>query len=257
MDILLRSFSPPPLAACGDSGLTDISAPVTGSQVLFYNDALGSPGVNFFADTLKLTGTLTSAGAPSPSGTNYGQIAAGGDYTQAPPGQYALSGRLSDTTAALQNTMVSSVSTTLAGGKSYSYFQAGPYDATAKHADAFVVEDPIPSTWDYTVANIRFVNAIYNASPGTLTLVNSDTTIHPTPAPVVVGGATAYKSASAFVAVPPGTYAFTVTGLNAAKFVGSLVVSGGRYYTLSIRGDINVTSTKAATFPTFDFLANR
>lgn len=246
------------LAACGDKGQTDITAPAPAAQVLFFNEGLNSPGVNFFANESKLTAVSSASGKESPVGTTYSQVAAGGYYTGVAPGQYTLSGRLSDTTAANHNKVISSVSTTLAGGKAYSYYQAGPFDATANKVDAFVVEDVIPATIDYTVANVRFVNAIYNANPGTLTVTNADTSIHPTPPAVAIGAAVPYKAASAFVAVPAGSYSLSVTGLGATPVTHSAVpLTGGRYYTVTARGDITVTSSKATTYPTLDTQANR
>ncbi len=246
------------LAACGDSGQTDITAPMPTARVMFFNEGLGSPGVNFFANETKLTAVSSSTGAESPVGTGYGQVAAGGYYTAITPGQYTLSGRISDTTAGAHNTVISSVAQAVADGKWYSYYQAGPYDATGKHVDAWVVEDPIPATIDYNVANVRFVNAIYNSNPGTLTVASNDTSIHPTPAPVVIGGPVAYKTASAFVPVPRGTYDVTVTGLGATgSTTTSVSLAGGRYYTITARGDITVTSSKSTNFPKVDLQPNR
>lgn len=242
------------LAACGNSGQTDITAPAPGSRILFFNEGLGSPGVNFFANDTKLTAVGSSSGTVSTVGTKYSQVAAGGYYTGIAPGQYTLSGRLSDSTAAV----ISSVSTTLADGKAYSYYQSGPYDATAKKVDAWVVEDPIPDTYDYSVANVRFVNAIYNANPGTLTAVNADTSIHPTPPPVVIGGAVAYKTAGAYTPVPAGSYNISVTGLGASPVTrGNVALDGGHYYTVTARGDMTVTSSKSTTYPTLDVQTNR
>lgn len=246
------------LAACGDNGQTDITAPAPTASVMFFNEGLNSPGVNFFANETKLTAVSSASGAESPVGTTYSQVAAGGYYTGVAPGQYTFSGRLSDTTAANHNAVISSVSTTIAAGKAYSYYQSGPYDATAKKIDAWVVEDPIPATYDYTVANVRFVNAIYNANPGTLTATNADTSIHPTPPPVVIGGAIGYKSAGAYTPVPVGSYNLSVAGLGATPVTrANVAFAGGRYYTITARGDITVTSSKAATYPTLDNQANR
>lgn len=239
------------LAACGSSAQTDITAPTTGAKVLFFNEALGSPGVNFFSDTTKLTATLSSTGALSPVGTAYSQVAAGGYYTQTSSGQHTLAARLSDTTAANLNALISSVSTTLGDGNWYSYYQVGPYDAVNKKADAFVVQDAIPATWDYTVANVRFVNAIYNSTPGTLTV--TDTTGKAT----AIGGAVAYKTAGAFVPVPVGSYTISVSGLGATPATKSFALAGGRYYTVTARGDVTVTSSKSTNFPTLDVQANR
>lgn len=253
-DFAALALSAATLVACGNSGQTDITEPAPSAQVMFFNEGLGAPSVNFYADTAKLTAISSSSGTPSTLGTAYGQVAAGGYYVGINPGQHALAARTSDTT----NTQIASVAQTIATGKAYSYYLSGPYDATAKKvADAWVVEDPIPSTYDYSVGNVRLVNAIYNASPGTVTLVNNDTTLHPTPAPITIGPV-AYKSASAFVTVPPGSYAVTLTGLAPAVSVtGAISVGAGHYYTLTARGDVTVTSSKTTTFPKVDVQTNR
>lgn len=245
------------VAACGDTGQQDITAPAPTARVLFFNFGLNSPDVNFFANETKVTAVSSSSGAETPVGTSYSGVAAGGFYTGITPGQYTLSGRRSDTTAANHNVAISSVVATLADGKGYSYYQSGPYDATAKHVDAFVVEDPVPDTYDYTVSYVRFVNAISNSNPGTLTVTANDSTNKST----TIGGAVPYKSASAFVGVTPGTYNLSVAGLGptAVTRTGSSAVAlnGGRYYSISARGDITVTSSKAATYPALDYTANR
>lgn len=244
------------IAACGDNGQTDITAPAPAAKIMFFNEGLGAPGVNYYANGTKLTAVLSSSGAVSPVGTTYGQVAAGGYYTGIAPGQYTLTAQLSDTTAS--TTVISSVTQTVGDGKWYSFYQSGPYDATAKKVDAWVVEDPIPSTIDYTVANVRLVNAIYNANPGTLTIVSNDTSIHPTPAPIVIGTAVAYKTAGAYVAVPPGTYNITVAGLGATgTTTSSISLAGGRYYTVTARGDMTVTSSKSTNYPKLDLQPNR
>jgi hypothetical protein len=240
------------LAACGSTAQTDITAPAASARVMFFNEGLGSPGVNFFADSAKLTAISSGSGLPTPVGTTYSQVAAGGDYVGLTAGAHTLTGRLSDTTAANRNVVISSVSTTLANGKWYSYYQSGVYDSVAKKVDAFVVEDPIPATYDYTVANVRFVNAIYNSAPGTLTV--TDTTGKAT----AVGGAVAYKTASAFVAVPPGSYTFSVSGLGASAVTRAAVnLAAGRYYTITARGNMTVASKTATNYPTLDSQANR
>jgi hypothetical protein len=246
------------IAACGTTAQTDITAPAATTRVLFFNEGLNSPGVNFFADTAKLTAVSSSSGLQTPVGTTYSQVAAGGYYTGVAAGAHTLSGRLSDTTAANFNVVISSVSATVADGKSYSYYQSGLYDPVAKKVDAFLVEDPIPATVDYTVANVRLVNAIYNANPGTLTVTNADTSIHPTPPPAVIGGAVAYKNAGAYVAIPVGSYSLSVAGLGATPLThASVAFAGGRYYTITARGDMTVTSGTATNRPLLDNQPNR
>ena len=62
------------------------------------------------------------------------------------------------------------------------------------------MEDPLPAV-DYTVANVRFVNAISNSSAMTLFATNTSTSIE-TP----VGTAVAYKAGGTFTALPFGIF---------------------------------------------------
>ena len=161
------------LPGCGDSAVQDITGPFPSASIKFFNFGVGAPDVNFYANDTKLTAINSSSGVESPLGTGYGDVAAGGSYTAIAPGEYSLSGRIADTTAD-HNLPISGVSTTIEDGKAYSFYQSGPYDATAKSVDAFVVEDAYPAEVDYSVAHVRFVNAISNAEPMTLYATSTD-----------------------------------------------------------------------------------
>jgi hypothetical protein len=118
------------------------------------------------------------------------------------------------------------------------------------------VEDAFVPERDFTVAYVRFVNAIYNADPMTLYLVNQDTALH---APeIAVGGAVAYKSAGAFTAVPNGVYDLGawVAGADteAISRTGVSFVAG-RVYTITTRGDM--TATTGTSVPYLDNTTNR
>ncbi|MEO7773749.1 MAG: hypothetical protein ABIT61_03490, partial [Steroidobacteraceae bacterium] len=189
------------LAGCEKNAVQDITGTVPGARIRFFNFGLNAPGVNFYANDAKVTGALSSTGIESVTGTVYGSVGTNGLYSAVNPGAYTLTGRIS--AAVDKDLVVSTATSTLADGKYYSYFQSGLYDATTKKADAFVVEDPFIDSFDYSVAYVRFVNAIYNSSPMTLYIK----AISPsTDAERAVGGLVAYKSAGVFTAVPPGTY---------------------------------------------------
>src|SRR6476646_8632801 len=189
------------LSACGKDAVKEITGPVAGAQVKFFNFSTGAPNVNFWANTTKLTAIGTASGTESPLGTAYASAANGGLYSAVTPGQYDLSAQLSDTST--RNVAIAHVTTTLANGKNYSYYLSGPYSSATKTSYAFVVEDPIPAR-DFSVASVRFVNAISNANPMTLYAVNVDTSKHM--AEVALGSTVAYKSAGSFTSLPAGTY---------------------------------------------------
>lgn len=247
------------LASCEKNGFKQLTGPLPGSSVKFFNFGVNAPQVNFFANDTKLTavGSSDTTGLESPKGTAYGAAAAGGYYTAIDPGQYTLSGRISDTASADRGLAISNLQATFEDGKYYSFYQSGMYDSTAKTVDAFIVEDPIPQPIDYTVAYVRFVNAISNSSPMTLFATSTDSaTAGQTTA---IGGSVAYKSAGDFTAIPGGVYNLA-TRLDGASTDAitrkSVSLSAGHVYTVSALGDMTVTTAGAANLPKLDRTAN-
>jgi hypothetical protein len=242
------------LAACGEDAVQTITTPATGARIKFFNFGVNTPSVNFYAGDVKLSAISSTDTVESVNGVASGSAASGGFYQALNAGQYTLTGRISAATD--KNLPISTVSTSLADGKAYSYFISGIYNTTAKTADAFVVEDNIPvTTTDFTTAYVRFVNAISNSQP--MTLFAKSTTAGTETA---VGGAVAYKSGGEFVKVAPGIYDLSTrtTGSTANAILRTAVTfSPGRVYTVASRGDMTVTSTTAATRPQLDNTANR
>lgn len=242
------------LPACDKNAVQDITAPPLASRIKFFNFGVNAPGVNFYANDTKLTAISSSTGAESTIGTNYGAASSGGYYTAIAPGQYTFSGRIAGATD--NNLAISSVATTIADRKAYSYYQSGIYNSTTKTVDAFIVEDPYPDSIDYSTAYVRFVNAISNAQPMTLYAKATDSTRKET----AVGAEVAYKAAGAFTALPDGVYDLSTryTGSSTSAITRTGVsFSGGRVYTVTARGDITVTSATAANRPMLDNTPNR
>lgn len=242
------------LASCSIFDVTAVenrNAELASARIKFSNFSVGSVGVNFFANTTKMTGISTTncasslgllptvdslktkclaTGIEATTGTAYAAAAANGLYVAIAPGNFTLTAKKAAT-----DTTISTVTQTIAAGKYYSYFMSGLYNATTLTAEAFVVEDAIPAAFDYTKALVRFVNAIPNGTGDiTLTVTNTSTTTA-----TDVGAATAYKAGSAFIAVAEGAYtaqgkygATNVTGLSRTSF--NLI--GGHAYTLTARG---------------------
>ena len=256
------------LAACNyeKNAVQDITAPDPGSRIRFFNFGVNAPGVNFFANDTKVSAVsatgcavpplpeaCTTTGIEATTGTAYGGVSFTGLYSALEPGQYTLTGRIAAATD--KNLSISSVTTTLADGKYYSFYQSGFYDGTAKTVDAFVVEDAFPATIDYSVAYVRFVNAISNSSPMTLYARNTTTSTE-----TALGGLVPYKSAGAFTALPNATYDLNarVEGSSANAITRTAVSFGaGRVYSISARGDITVVSTTATNRPFLDNTTNR
>ncbi len=242
------------LSSCGKDAVQRlVNAPLAASRIRFFNFGVNAPGVNFYANTTKMTAITSGTGTESTIGIAYGGVGAGGAYSAIDPGQYTLTGRIAAATD--KDLPISTVTTTIADGKYYSYYMSGFYNSTAKTVDGFVVEDPVVAPTDFTLATVRFVHAISNANP--MTLYAADTVAKKV---FVVGGEVAYKSAGAFTTLPAGVYQLSTryTGLSTNAIVKPDVsFLGGRVYTVTARGDITVTSSTATNRPFLDVTANR
>jgi hypothetical protein len=131
----------------------------------------------------------------------------------------------------------------IAEGKFYSYYLSGIYNTTTKQADSFILEDVLPAR-TFEVAYVRFVNASSTTQPMTLYLTNRDTAA--TAVDVVIGDGVAYKSASAFVAVPEGSYDLGTRNVGSTTNVFTRTAVGfaaGRVYTITARGNTATAST--------------
>ena len=233
------------LASCDqfeDHGVRDLTAPLPSARIKFHNFSPGLTGVDFYANDTKMSGVLTSScGAPataadstacattgkvSTTGITFGGAAAGGRYAGIDAGQYTLTAKLAAT-----DVVVSTVSQPIAAGKYYSYFTSGVYNTGTKTAEAFVVEDAMPTgAVDYSVAKVRFVNAVSNGT-GPMTLFATNV---------------AYKGASAFVDVPSGTYSLATRYNGSTTNVitrTSVAFIGGHTYTIASRGSTATAST--------------
>ncbi len=241
------------LSSCDKEAVQDITGPLATARVKFFNFGVNAPQVNFYANNTKMTAISSTTGAESTIGVAYGAVASGGFYAAIAPGQYSLTGKIAATTD--KDLAISTVSAALADGKAYSFYMSGFYNTTTKSVEGFVVEDPVPATFDYTAAQVRFVNAISNSSA--MTLYARHTT---TGAELPVGSAVAYKAAGAFTTVPGGVYDIITRTAGSSTNVITLAAvsfSAGRVYTVNARGDITITSTTAANRPILNNTANR
>lgn len=246
---LIRSFSmllgAVALAGCDKDAvqISSITAPADGAFVKFFNFGINAPQVNFYANTNKVTAISSTTGTENTVGVAYGAVAAGNLYTVVTPGQTTFTARISALVD--KDLPITTVSSTIQSGKSYSVYMSGFYNTVTKQADGFVVEDVIPNTFDYTQALVRFVNASPNSSPMQLTARNTVTATD-----AVVGGTIAYQSAGAFVAIPAGSYDLTTrnAGSTTAAITRTAVsFLAGRIYTVTARGDMTLPSTGTAT----------
>jgi hypothetical protein len=194
--------------------------------------------VNFYANDAKMTAISSATGVESNLGVNYGGVAAGGLYLAIPAGQHTISGRIAG--AVDKDLPIATLPATFAPGKAYSYYISGIYDAGAKRVESFIVEDNMPATFDYSGAHVRFVHAVSNANPMTLTIVErSDGTS------AVIGGSVPYRSGGEFVKVPAGAYDLTTRYATGATAMtrANVTFAAGRVYTITARGNISTAST--------------
>ncbi len=246
------------LAACSwydKNSVQTIAGPVpAGARVRFLNYGVGSPGVNFYANDLKLTAIASATGQEQTTGVNYGSLGDGGFYVAIAPGSYTLKGKNSATTDT-----ISRVSTTLEDGKAYSFYQSGIYNTTGKTVDAFVVEDPFVPAFDYSVAYVRFVHAIGNTSPMTLFATIRDAVDTTKTDTLAIGGTIAYRGVGVFTALPPGFYGlFARYGSGTTAITNSGVsFLAGRVYSVAARGDSTITSATDSKRPILDATPNR
>jgi hypothetical protein len=223
------------------------------SRVKFFNFGVNAPGVNFYADAIKMTAIQSGTGAEATTGVTYGGVGDGGAYSQIASGSHTLTGRIAATVD--KDLPIATAAPTIADGKSYSFYMTGFYDAVGKTSDAFVLEDAFPAAVDWSVAQVRLVHAIANANP--LTLYAANTVTNDT---VKIGAAVAYKAGGAFTALPPGVYnlfaRYTDSTTNKVTRAG-VSLFGGHVYTIGARGDITITSATATNRPFLDNTTNR
>jgi hypothetical protein len=241
------------LASCEKNAVQDITGSLPAAQIRFFNFGVNAPGVNFYANTTKMTAISSATGTEATTGVIYGGVGSGGLYAGIEPGQYTFSGKIAAATD--KDLAISNVQMSLEAGKRYSFYQSGFYNTTAKTVDAFIVEDPFPATIDHSVALVRFVNAISNANAMTLYVKHTVSGVE-----TAVGGAVAYKAAGAFTALPGGSYDISTRYVGATTNAitrTAVAFSPGRVYTITARGDITVTSTTATNRPFLDNTVNR
>lgn len=259
---LLSVFS---LSCKKNNALQVIDIPFDGSstaRIKYFNFSAGAPSVNFYANGLKVSGILSATGAENAAGTGYGAVYPASNYSVITGGTYKINGIVSSTATLNANLSISEVNSALANGKYYSLYTSGIFNSVSKSAESFVLEDVLPSSSaSNSVSYVRFVNAIPNGTSSmTLVIKNSATGVE-----TVVATNIDYQAASAFVAVPIGSYELYVrypsstTNIISRNGTTNGVVSflGGRTFSVGARGDMTVTSATATNRPLIDNAANQ
>lgn len=238
------------ITGCEKKGLAvpDITKPITGAKVRLYNFAYNSPGVNFYANELKISAVTSANGSEAVGGVAFGGTYPANQYALAPAGQTKFKAQTSSTNATMPNTILASVDKNIEEDKYYSIFTSGVYNATTKTTDAFLIEDTFPAIVDTAQANIRIVNSGFNTSTLDMILTLSKTVNGIVRIDTVkIASGIPYKSASQFVGFRPGAYAIVVTDKTSGKKVTRAATSflRDRAYTLALRGNL-ITGVPAA-----------
>ncbi len=241
------------LIACEENAVQEITGPAPAARIKFFNFGLGAPGVNFYGNDTKLTAVSSTSGTEATTGVTFGNVGAGGYYTGIEPGQYNFAGKIAATND--KDRAISDLPFTIQDGKYYTFYLAGLYDTTTKTVDSFIIEDAFSEEIDFSVTQVRFVNAIYNANPMTLYATHSVSGVQE-----AINGPVAFKGSTDFIEIPPGSYNLVTryTGSPTAVISRTAVsFSGNRAYTITARGDITVTGTTATNRPFLDNTINR
>jgi hypothetical protein len=241
------------LAACEKNAVQDISGPIPSARIRFFNFGLNAPSVNFYAGPVKMTATNSATGIEATTGVSFGGVGASGFYSAIAPNSYDFQGRIAATVD--KDLPVFTVNGLVLDGRAYSLYMSGPYNATTKQSDNFIVEDAFSSNINWSVSSVRFVNAIFNSAPMQLVAVNTTTA-----ASFDIGTPVAYKGGGAFADVPPGVYdIFARAPGGTTNLITRTAVSlvAGRVTTISARGDMTVVSTTLPNRPFLDNTPNR
>lgn len=254
--LLLSTF----FVSCEKDGIKEVETIKTdaGARIKFFNFGVSAPSMNFYANDQKVSAVVSATGAEAAAGVNYGSVFPTTNYALIGGGSYTFKGIVSSTAATNPNAVIASIQGNVDNGKSYSLYTSGPFNATSKTVDGFIVEDVIPAA-SATAAHVRFVNTIANATSG-FDLVAKNTS---TAAEIVVATNIGYKAASTFVEVPNGVYEIfarypgSPTNVITRNGTSNVSFIAGRAYTISSRGDMTVTGATATNRPFLDNTSNR
>lgn len=245
--------------SCKKNAVQEISTPITsGAQVKFYNFAINSPVVNFYAGETKISAALSTTGAESATaGVAYAAVyPSTNSYAIISPGSYAFKAKRPSTASSDPDLVLSTLNSQVAEGKTYSLYACGFYNTTAKTTDVFMIEDALPAI-DTSGAYVRFVHVSPNANPFNFTMKNTTTNVE-----TLIASNIAYKNGSAFVKLPAGIYDLILRYTSAPTTTvitrAAVNIIKSNTYSFSLRGDITVSATGTATTrPFIDNTPNR
>ena len=252
------------LSSCKKNAVVNITKPYAGAQFKYYNFAINSPSVNFFANGVKTAATSSVTGLESPTGVLYGGLVPVMGYSLSPTGTVVFKAVTPSTMPMVVATgqgpsiEVASVTKDVVEGKNYSFYTSGIYDFATNKSDAFILDDELPAP-DTSTAYIRLVNPGHNTSTLSLELTQTLTSV-PAGGPSIVIITTpitgiAYKTASAYIPIRQGSYTLRLIDAVSGKIVarGATSLFKESVYTFTLRGNL-ITGVPVAFL---DFTENR
>lgn len=242
--------------SCDKTDIQTIDGPANGASVKFFNFAINSPVINYYANDIKVTSAVSTTGSESgTTGLAYAAVyPATNAYAILPGGVYDLKATRPSNAAADPKLVINKLNTSLVEGKNYSLYLCGFYNTATKTSDAFMLEDVLPAI-DSSAAYVRLVHASPNANPVNLILQNRTSK-----AELTIATDLPYKSGGAFVKIPQGVYDLLLRypGNNTNLYTRTEVsFTKSNTYTLTLRGDITIGGTTAAARTFIDNTANR
>lgn len=232
------------ICGCKKNAIHEISKPISGGAFIkYFNFAVNSPTVNFYADNTKVSASLSTTGVESPTtGVAYSAVYPSANaYSLIAAGTYEFKAKIPSTASADADLAITAIKKQVEDGKSYSLYTCGLYDSATKKTDVFIIDDELPPV-DNSAAYVRFVNSSYNANPVNLTFRNKTTSSE-----TVVAANVAYKSASPFQKMPDGVYELILSYPNSKDIIVArkdVNIINANVYTFSLRGDIAALPTK-------------
>ena len=206
----------------------------TYSYLRFINITPGSPNINFYLNSTRVTGAYNALSGE----TGFGYLTffpnLGGQYVPITPGKNTIDAKIVSSATTDANLNVFNTPIETVGGKYYSLLTTGAYTTDKKISNSVLLEEVKPLL-DTTKILVRLVN-LFNGGTANLDMVQKST------GQVLISNV-AQNMVSPYVAIPlPGqanVYVFNYTGTTTAPIATYSVtatLTKGQAYTFFVRG---------------------
>lgn len=221
------------------------------SYLRFINITPGSPNVNFYLNSTRVTGAYNALSGE----TGFGYLGffpnLGGQYLPITPGKNTIEAKIISSATVDPNLNVFNTPIETTGGKYYSLLTTGTYTTDKKISNSFLLEEVKPLL-DTTKILVRLVN-LFNGGTANIDMVQKST------GQVLISNI-AQNGISPYVSIPlPGqanVYAFNYTGTAtspAPTYTVTATLTKGQAYTFFVRGINGSTAFPFGTSYTASF----